>query len=84
MARSVEDLALWMKTTCDKAYNPDIDPYHRLINFDTEQYIGHSSKKLKIGIIKAHHLLEATPASQRAVEEVATFLRKQGHEVIPV
>ena len=43
-----------------------------------------SKKKLKIGIIKSLSILEASPASQRAVEEVASFLKKKGHEVIPV
>jgi fatty acid amide hydrolase len=84
MARSVEDLALWMKTTLDVKYHSNPDPFHRLISFDTEVYKKHSKKKLRIGLIKSHSFLEASPASQRAVDEVGAYLRDQGHETVPV
>ena len=47
-------------------------------------YRNHAKQKLKIGVIKSLDELEASPASQRAVEEVAQILREQGHEVVPV
>ena len=84
MARCVEDLSLWMKTACDESNHIDRDPYHRHLEFNVEDYKNQSSKKLKIGIIKSYSILEASPASQRAVEEVALFLKKQGHEVVSV
>lgn len=68
MARCVEDLSLWMKTTLDEHNHVDKDPYHRHIEFNIGDYLTHSTKKLKIGIIKSYSVLEASPASQRAVE----------------
>lgn len=84
MARCVDDLTLWMKTTCYEKYHVQPDPYHRHQEFNIEEYRSHSTKKLRIGVVKSHHLLEATPASQRAVEEVAEILQRQGHQIVNV
>ena len=84
MARCVDDLALWMKTTCDERYHVQPDPFQRHVAFDVDIYKNHTKKQLRIGIIKSHHTLEATPASQRAVEEVASVLRRQGHHIVQV
>lgn len=84
MARCVEDIFLWMKTTCDEDNHEHKDPFHRHIPFNIREYQTHSQKKLKIGIIKSLSLLESTPASQRTIDDVTLFLRKQGHEVVPV
>lgn len=67
MARSVEDIALWMKTTCDDEYNPEPDPYHRMVGFNVDQYLNHAKEKLRVGIVRQYDFLEPTPASKRAV-----------------
>ena len=54
MARCTDDLALWMKTTCDERYHVEPDPYHRMIAFDVDEYKSHAKKKLRIGVIKTH------------------------------
>lgn len=76
MARCVEDLSLWMKTMCDERYHIDEDPYHKLVEFNVEQYKNYTKKRLKIGYVKSYDALEATPASQRAVEEAVAALKK--------
>lgn len=68
LARCVDDLALWMKTTCEERYHVRPDPFHRHLQFDVREYKLHCKQKLRIGVVKSHRLLEATPASQRAVE----------------
>lgn len=79
LARSVEDLALWMKTTCDERHHSNPDPYHKMVEFNTEHYLNHAKKKLRIGVVRKYDFLEPTPASKRTLEDVVTFLRKQGH-----
>ena len=37
MARSVDDLALWMKVALNEQYQVDKDPYTKLIPFDEKQ-----------------------------------------------
>jgi len=51
MARSVEDIALWMKTTCDDDHHPEPDPYHRMVGFNIDQYLNHAKGKLRVGIV---------------------------------
>jgi len=68
MARSVDDLALWMKVALNEQYQVDKDPYTKLIPFDEKTYLSHQKqKKLKIGYFLSHDLLETTLASQRGV-----------------
>ena len=84
MARSVEDIALWMKTTCDDEHHSEPDPYHKMVAFNVDQYLNHAKGKLRVGIVRQYDFLEPTPASKRAVEEVKSFLKKQGHEVVEI
>jgi Asp-tRNA(Asn)/Glu-tRNA(Gln) amidotransferase A subunit family amidase len=54
------------------------------VQFDVKEYTTHSNTKLRIGVVKSYDLLEATPASQRAVEVATRILESQGHQVVPV
>ena len=36
MARSVKDIALWMKTSCDQSFHVQPDPYHRVLPFNLQ------------------------------------------------
>ena len=84
LARSVEDLALWMKTVCHQPFHTRPDYFHRTVDFDVKKYKSHAHQKLRIGYIKSYSIIEASPASQRAVEEVVALLKEQGHELISV
>ena len=50
-----------------------------MVDFNVGDYLNHSTKKLRIGIVRQYDFLEPTPASKRALEEVKIFLKKQGH-----
>jgi len=67
MARSVQDLALWMKTACHQQLHTQSDYFHRTIDFDADLYNNQTKKKLRIGYVKSYSIIEASPASQRAV-----------------
>ena len=81
MARSVEDLALWMKAHLDPQHHNE-DPYMRYVPFDTTKYLETCKKKLKIGYFTSLDLLETTDASKRAVLEAVSILKKANHEVV--
>jgi Asp-tRNA(Asn)/Glu-tRNA(Gln) amidotransferase A subunit family amidase len=57
MARSVNDLALWLKTICEERFHVQPDPYQRMVAFNIENFKNHSKKKLKIGFLKFHPIL---------------------------
>jgi Asp-tRNA(Asn)/Glu-tRNA(Gln) amidotransferase A subunit family amidase len=50
LARTVDDLALWMKIALNEKHQVERDPYLRLIPFDEKIYLQHQKeRKLKIG-----------------------------------
>ncbi len=84
MGTSIDGLALWMCSMTDiRSYQGEYDPYIKLHRFDVPLYraVATQRQKLKIGYFRHLEMIESTPASQRAVNEVVEFLRKEGHEL---
>jgi Asp-tRNA(Asn)/Glu-tRNA(Gln) amidotransferase A subunit family amidase len=84
LGKSVDDLALWMKTALTEKYHTEPDPYIKLLPFNSHTYLSHQKKTLKIGYFLSHEVLETTAASQRAVSEVVQALKQLGHEVVEI
>jgi len=88
ITKSVRDVNLLMKVLLngkahDTARLEEKDPYYIRKEWQ-EDLVLNKQKGLKIGYYKSCDFFPASPANQRAVEEAAEALRKQGHDVFEV
>ena len=77
LAKSTEDLALWLKVaTNEDFYQGQIDPYVKNIPFNDEKYLKSGKKHHTIGYFKNFDVFESTRASHRAIDETIAILKK--------
>jgi Asp-tRNA(Asn)/Glu-tRNA(Gln) amidotransferase A subunit family amidase len=57
LAKSVEDLSLFLKCIFDEKCNPMLSPHKNLKGFNSIDYLSHSKSKLKIGYFSSCSIL---------------------------
>ena len=82
MGKSVDDLVLIMKCLYGKftGMDPDVPP----LKWDQIKYEATLQKKLRIGVVYDDPFCESFPAIRNVIQEVVTYLKQNGHEIVKV
>ncbi|RQM05856.1 hypothetical protein DH86_00002178 [Scytalidium sp. 3C] len=84
MARTLGDLSYFTKALLSMEpwkYDHSVHP----IPWRQDVYDTYSEKKkLKVGVLRTDGVVDPSPACARALEQVVTALKKEGHEVVDV
>lgn len=87
MGKSIDSLALWMKSmTNEQFYEGKNDPYVKIHPFDLKAYEFYQdrNRKLRIGYFSKLELVECTPAASRALIETVDSLRRDGNDLVEI
>jgi Asp-tRNA(Asn)/Glu-tRNA(Gln) amidotransferase A subunit family amidase len=84
MSRTLEDLSYFTKSLISMQpwkYDHSVHPIPW--REDTAKEFM-EKKKFKVGVLRTDGVVDPSPACARAIEEVASALRKEGHEIVDV
>jgi fatty acid amide hydrolase len=80
LARSVDDLTLYMKAICNSKLMNELDPYRPPLTFNNDLYDGKDN--LKLGYFSSSTYFPTAAPCKRAVDMAVEALRNKGHTCV--